>query len=216
MVEATEMIARDTGRTVTVGLEVYDKDGHKVGYIDQVSDAQGWMQVEALGLGLQRLWIPYRLIKSVDGREVMVTLMKDELHAGCTNPPARKTEVVHRDGRAIAVTYEAGGRDEEWVVAADVDLDHVRGLLALDQRVWTADGQEVGRIREFDATMGYMLIEKGVLSRKRDVLTPVHLVADVDRDEGVVTLAMRKADLERMRHFEAVNVIVDLPAYLPY
>lgn len=104
------MIARDTGRTVKVGLEVYDKDGRKVGYVDQVSDAQGWMQVEALGLGLQRLWIPYRLIKSVDGGEVIVTLTKAELRAGCANPPARNTEVVHRDGRVIAVTYEAGGR----------------------------------------------------------------------------------------------------------
>jgi DNA-binding CsgD family transcriptional regulator len=42
------------------------------------------------------------------------------------------------------------------------------------------------------------------------------LVADLDRDEGVVTLAVRQADLERMRHVEAVNVIVDLPAYLLY
>lgn len=208
------MIARETGRTVTVGLEVYDKDGQKVGYIDQVSDAQGWMQVEALGLGLQRLWIPYRLIKSVDGREVMVTLTKDELDAGCTNPPARNTEVVHRDGRAIAVTYEAGGRDEEPVVAVEVDLGQVRALLAVEQRVWTADGQEVGRIKEFDATMGYAVIEKGVLSHRRDLLIPVHLVADVDRDEGVVTLAVRNADLERMRQFEAVNVVVNLPAYL--
>jgi hypothetical protein len=146
----------------------------------------------------------------------MVTLTKDELHAGCTNPPERNTEVVRRDGRAIAVTHEAGGRDEEWVVAGEVDLDRVRGLLAVEQLVWTADGQEVGRIREFDATMGYALIEKGVLSRKRDVLIPVHLVADVDRDEGVVTLAVRNADLERMRHSEPLNIIVDLPAYLPY
>ena len=43
------MIARDTGPTVKVGLEVYHKDGRKVGYVDQVSDAQGWMQVEGLG-----------------------------------------------------------------------------------------------------------------------------------------------------------------------
>jgi len=63
------MIARDACWTPKVGLEVYDKDGQKVGYFDQASDAQGWMQVEALGLGLQWLWIPYRLIKFVDDRE---------------------------------------------------------------------------------------------------------------------------------------------------
>jgi hypothetical protein len=62
------MVAQDAGWTVKVGLQVYDKDGQRVGYVDQASDAQGWMQVEALGLGLQRLGIPYWLIKSVDDR----------------------------------------------------------------------------------------------------------------------------------------------------
>ena len=52
------MIARDAGWTPMPALEVYDKDGERVGYVDQASDAQGWMQVEALGLGLQSLWIP--------------------------------------------------------------------------------------------------------------------------------------------------------------
>lgn len=50
------MLARDACWTVKPGLEVYDKDGQKVGYVDQASDARGWTQVEALGLGLQRLW----------------------------------------------------------------------------------------------------------------------------------------------------------------
>lgn len=60
------MIARDAGWTLKPGLEVYNKDGHEVGCIDQAS-AQGWMQVEALSLGLQRLRIPHGLSKSVDG-----------------------------------------------------------------------------------------------------------------------------------------------------
>ena len=105
-------IAHDTGWTVEVGLDVYDKNGVRVGYIDQASDAQGWMQVGALGLGLHGSGSQYRVIKRVDDREVIVTLTKDELHAGCTNPPACNTEVVHRGGRATAVTYEVDGRDE--------------------------------------------------------------------------------------------------------
>jgi hypothetical protein len=51
-VEVAEMIARHAGWTPKAGLEVYVKDGQKVGYFDQASDAQGWMQVEALGLDL--------------------------------------------------------------------------------------------------------------------------------------------------------------------
>lgn len=48
-------------------------------YLHQASDAHGCMQVEALALGLQRLLIPYRLIKSVDDRKVVVTLVEDEI-----------------------------------------------------------------------------------------------------------------------------------------
>jgi hypothetical protein len=66
------MIARDAGWTPKSGLDVYDKDGQRVGSVDEASDAQDRMQVEALGLGLQRFWIPCRLITSVGDREVMV------------------------------------------------------------------------------------------------------------------------------------------------
>jgi hypothetical protein len=210
------MIARYARRTPEPGLEVHDRDGQKVGYVDQVSDAQGWMQVEALGFGLQKLWVPYRLVKSVDEREVFLTVTKPELHSEFAEPPERKVEVSEREGRTIAVTTEPSGHDGKPVVVGEVDLDQVRKLLAIDQRVWTSDGVEVGRIKEFDATMGFALLEKGVLSRKRDVLMPVHLVADVDRDEGVVMLAVREADLKRMLRVEHVDVVIDLPAYLAY
>ncbi len=73
------MIARDAGWTPEPSLEVYDKDGQRVGCVDQASDAQRWMQAEDLGLGLQRPWILYRLIKSVGDRDVMVTLTEDEI-----------------------------------------------------------------------------------------------------------------------------------------
>jgi hypothetical protein len=108
------MTARDAGWTPKRGLEVYDKDGQKVGYVDEARDAQGWMQVEALGLGLQRLWIPHWAIKSVDDREVMVTLARDEVHAGCGKPSTRNTQVVHRDGAGpdVKTSFEMAGRRE--------------------------------------------------------------------------------------------------------
>ena len=211
----TDQNARDNARTVKSGVDVYDKDGHEIGFVEQASDAQGWMQVEVVHLGLHRLWIPEGLVRSADNLRVFLTVTRDEL-AGYADPPARETEVVHREGRALAVTRQASGRDGAPVVTSDVDVDGVRSLVALGQHVWTADGQELGTIKEFDRRLSYALIESGILSRKRDLLVPIHLIADVNRDEGVVTLAVRTADLDRIRRLEPVNVIVDLPAYLAY
>ena len=211
----TDQNARDNARTVKSGLDVYDKDGREVGFVERASDAQGWMQVEVVRLGLHRLWIPERLIRNAGNLKVFLTVTSDEL-AGYADPPARDTEVVQCEGRTVAITRQANGREGAPVVTSEVDLDDVRSLVALGQHVWTADGQELGTIREFDRNLSYALIESGILSRKRDLLVPVHLIADVNREEGTVTLAVRMADLDRMRRLESVNVIVDLPAYLVY
>ena len=209
----TDQIARDTARTVKSGLDVYDRDGHEVGFVEQASDAQGWMQVEVVHLGLHRLWIPERLVRGADNQKVVLTVARDEL-GGYADPPARETEVAHREGRAVAITRQANGRDGAPVVTSDVDVNDVRSHVAIGQHVWTADGQELGTIKEFDGSLSYAVLESGALSRKRDLLVPVHLIADVNRDEGTVKLAVRMADLDRMRRLESVNVIVDLPAYL--
>ncbi len=160
-------IAHDTGWTVKGGLDVYDKDGERVGYVDQASDAQGWMQVEALSLGLQRLWIPDRLINSVDDREVMVTLMKDEVQAGYGEPAARSTQVLHRDGGAIAVTSEAGGRDEEWVVADPERRPFAQALRQLS--VMAAFSQSELERHQVEVTLGASFARHPVRKSEADV-----------------------------------------------
>lgn len=114
------------------------------------------------------------------------------------------------------ITTEPSGYDGTPFVVKEVDLEEVKQLLAIGQRVWTADSAEVGRIKEFDSTAGYALIEKGILSRKHDLLIPVHLVAEVNRDSAEVTLVVREADLKRMQHVEAASIVIDMPAHLAY
>ncbi len=212
----TNTIAPDVGRMIKPGLGVYDRGGRKVGFVDYAGEAHGWMQVESSELDLHKVWVPYRLVKSVDDREVIVTVSNLELHSEYGEPPARTVKVEKRDGRTFAVTTEPSGYDGEPVVVNEVELGKTRELLALGQQVWTSDDVEVGKIKEFDATMGYVLVEHGALARKRDLLIPVHLVADVDRDNAQAKLAVRDADLKRMRRLEHVDVVIDMPAYLAY
>ena len=204
-------IANDVGQMVKQGLKVYDDAGDKIGYVDSASGTQGWMQVGLGELELRKLWVPYRLVKSVDPREVFVSATGEELQLRYGQPPERQTHVEHRDGKTIAVTTEPSGYDDSAVVTSEVDLDHVRQLLAVDQRVWTSDNVEIGRIKEFDDTMGYAVIEKGILSRAHALVIPIHLVGEVDRDAGSVTLAVSESDLTRMRHLKPADVVIGLP-----
>lgn len=208
--------ALDVGKKVKNGLDVFDQDGKKLGFVDYAGEAQGWMQVGVPDLDLQKLWLPYRLIKSVDDREVILTATKHDLRTGYKEPPERSSRIAHRHGKTIVVTMEPNGYDGTPIVVKEVDLDEVRQQLAVGQRVWTADAAEVGKIKEFDSAVGYALIERGILSRKHDLLVPVHLVAEVNRDSAEVTLVVREADLKRMQHVEAASIVIDMPAYLAY
>lgn len=84
--------ALDVGKKVKTGLDVFDQDGKKLGFVDYAGAAQGWMQVGVPDPGLQKPWLPYRLIKSVDEREVILTETRHDLRTAYKEPPARSAE----------------------------------------------------------------------------------------------------------------------------
>jgi hypothetical protein len=201
-------IAENVRKSVVTGLIVYDQVGDKVGYIDQAYGEQGWMQIRVSEFGSKALWIPYRLVSTADMREISVSAKEDQLWREYSQPPARTISVTRLNGRTIATTREPSGYDGEPLQLHQVDVDFIRELIAVGQRVWTSDDVEVGTTRQYDSAAGYMFIQKGHFSRQHDVLVPVVLVADVARDVGEVMLAVRESDLKRMHQVEPVNVIV--------
>src|SRR4029077_5492246 len=102
-------INEDVGRAVKVGLTVFDGDGSKMGYVDETDKSHGWMVVGAGRLDQKKLWVPYRLVKSVDEREIFLTMLKSAVEAEFSNPPARNTAVAEKDGRTFATTTEPSG-----------------------------------------------------------------------------------------------------------
>ncbi len=194
--------------SVTTGLMVFDQNGDKVGFVDQAFGEQGWMQIRLSEFGRKSLWVPYRFVNTADTRQIFVSATEDQLSREHNAPPARTTSVTHLNGKTIATTSEPSGYDGKPIRLHQVDVDRIRELIAVDQRVWTSDDVEVGTIRTYDSAASYMFIEKGHFSRQRDLLVPVVLVADVARDVGEVMLAVRESDLNRMLHVEPMNVIV--------
>ena len=187
------------GLLPNVGLTVYDRDGEKVGYVDDAGPDQGWMEVGLAEFEIRKVWLPYRIVERVDQRGIFVALSKEDLLDRYQQPPPLHTEVVHRQGKTIAVTSEPNGYAGEARVISEVDVAEIKRQLAVGQRVSTSDGFEVGRIKETDASTDHLVIDKGMFWREQDMLLPVHLVGSVHRGAHEVTLAVRRADLERIK-----------------
>lgn len=209
-------ITEDVGQAVKVGLTVYDGDGSQVGYVDQVDKRRGWMLVRAGAVDQKKLWIPYRLVRSVDERELFVTHLKGALEAEFGTPPPRSTKVRTVDGRTMATTTEPGGYDGQPVITSEVDVDQVKQRLAVDQRVWTSDDAAFGSIASFDSGGRYVVVREGFLSREKHVLMPIALIADVDREAAEVVLAVSADDLARMKRPEAADFVIELQSRLDY
>jgi len=209
-------ISEDVGRAVKVGLTVFDDDGSTIGYVDETDKTHGWMVVRTGALDQKKLWVPYRLVRSVDDREIFLTMLKGAVEAEFKSPPARNTSVAEKEGRTVAITTEPSGFDREPVVTSEIDLGQIKNRLAVGQQVWTSDDVAVGRIKDFDSQGRYIVLEAGHLSIKHDLLVPIALVADVDREAAEATLAVSNADLEGMKRQESGASVIELQAPADY
>jgi len=208
--------SEDVARAVKVGLTVFDDDGTKIGYVDETDKTHGWMVVRIGAFDQTKLWVPYRLVRSVDEREIFLTMLKGAVEAEFKSPPARSTKVAEKEGRTVATTTEPSGFDREPVVTSQVDLGQIKNRLAVGQHVWTSDDVAVGRIKDFDREGRYIVLEAGHLSIKHDLLVPISLVADVDREAAEATLAVSNADLEGMERHESSESVIELQAPADY
>src|SRR5260370_36251876 len=104
-------ISEDVGRAVKVGLTVFAGDGSKIGYVDETDKTHGWMVVRTGALDQKKLWVPYRLVRSFDDREIFLAMLKGAVEAEFKSPPARTTTVAEKDGRTVATTTEPSGFD---------------------------------------------------------------------------------------------------------
>ncbi len=205
-------ISEDLGRAVKVGLTVFDSDGSRLGYVDETDKTHGWMVVRTGAHDQKKLWVPYRLVRSVDEREIFLTMLKGAVEAEFKSPPARTTTVAEKEGQTVATTTEPSGFDREPVVTSEVDLGQIKNRLAVGQQVWTSDDVAVGSIKDFESDGRYIVVQAVRLSTRHDLLVPISLVGDVDREAAEATLAVSHADLEGMKRDEPGDSVIEVEA----
>jgi hypothetical protein len=73
------MLPEDILNSITVGQMVYDAEGAKVGTIDAVDRVSHCMRIETNPFSEPALCIPIELIRSIDVRELFVSLTLEDL-----------------------------------------------------------------------------------------------------------------------------------------
>ncbi|MBV9279008.1 MAG: PRC-barrel domain-containing protein [Chloroflexi bacterium] len=207
MANVEGIVTENVADTIAPGLTVYDNEGTKVGAVDDVDRATGYMMVGTNPFSSKDLYIPFGLITNIDPRELYLSRSKDELHRDYANPPARSTVVVDDDGKEVATTTEPSGYDGAPVVVERAKIDHLKKRIATGDQVYTSDSAGLGRIKQYDPATGWMMVERSSMSGKHDLMVPVTVVDDVNTDEHEVQLAVSQADLQRMQHLEPANVV---------
>lgn len=206
MADTKGTIIENVANSIALGQKIYDNAGERVGTVDDLDRATGWLKAETNPFSDQELYIPFTLVTSVDPREVYLSQSREELRRNYTDPPARSTHIDTSLGETIATTREPSGYDGTPLVVDEANLNKVRKRISVGDLVLTSDQVDLGTIKRYDATTGWIMIGKGLQTRN-DLLVPITVVSHVDRDLAEVYLAASRADLRGMQHLEPVDVV---------
>jgi hypothetical protein len=176
---------------------VFDRENAAVGTVDAFDHGTGWMMVGTNRLDERAIYIPFRLIATIDPRELYLSATRAELERDYRQPPARSTTVREEANRTIATTVEPSGYDGEPLIVKRTRLDLVADRIAEGDRVLTADGTGLGVVKSYDPTSGVIHVERGSLIR-HTLHLPIRIVDHVERATGEVYLVIREADLPRV------------------
>jgi hypothetical protein len=177
--------------------KVFDRDSTKVGAVTDFDLITGWVSITPTLLSAKHYHVPVTLITHIDPHELFLDATEEDLKRDYATPPARTTSVVGEGPGQTAITRQPSGYGGDAVVVQQARVDELRAEIRAHFRVFTSDGLNLGKVREYDATTGLMMLDKGPFS-KHDIVVPISVVESVDTLLGDIALVASKADMERM------------------
>ena len=193
-----QALVHDIDACLEEGMPVFDLNNEKVGHVKMYSTAAGYLMVGSGVLEEKDLYIPFRLIRSIDPNDIYVSATTAALEAQYAEPPQARTVVETRlvvgPGGAMSpqtreVQVLPSGYDDTPVKLNVVDLGSVAGRLAIGMSVYDANGKRIGDITEYDVSRTLMVVEKGIFN-PRDVVVPFSAIRDIDMGSFTVHLSV--------------------------
>lgn len=182
------------------GMGVYDVNGEKVGDVKMHSMAAGYLMV---GHGPMELYIPFRLIRSIDPHDIFLTEDRDTLVSSYTEPPTVSIVVENRlvpgpHGTMTTQTRQVqvveSGYDGTPVEIESIDVGSVAERLAVGMIVYDVNGERLGDLTDYDVGRSLMVVEKGIF-RSRVLFVPFSAIQEIHPSRFIVYLSLPRAVL---------------------
>jgi ribosomal 30S subunit maturation factor RimM len=179
-----QVVTEDIDKSMRVGLAVYDASGDRIGTVREYSTTAGYIMVQARALGHTCLYVPYRAIRTIDPKEIYLSLHKDELVQEYSAPPRSRMVVEHELAREVVFS----GYDGSLVEVNRVNLETARKDLAVGMTVLDLNGERIGSVEGFDTMESYMLVSQ--IPGRNALSIPFGAIATIDQVYGKVFLDM--------------------------
>jgi len=182
------------------GMAVNDSNGEPVGKVKMFSTVAGYLMVDEGTFGVTNLYIPFRLIRTIDPQEVYLNTTRYTLEAQYAEPPkitnVNETRVVFGPQGAMTtqtsqVQTVQSGYDGTQMTVSSVDVEAIAQRLAIGMTVYDATGARVGEITQYDTPRGLMVVESGIF-KPRVLFVPFGAIQSADRETLTVYLTLPK------------------------
>ena len=196
-------LVEDIDARLEDGMPVFDLNNEKVGNVKMYSTAAGYLVVGSGALEERDLYVPFRLIRSIDPDAIYISATTATLEAQYAERPRAHTVVETRlvagpGGNMSPQTREVqvlqSGYDDTPLALNAIELDSVAERLAVGMAVYDANGKRLGDITQYDASRTLMVVEKGIF-KPRDVVVPFSAIKDIDMDSFKVHLSVAEDSL---------------------
>jgi hypothetical protein len=200
----SQSLLRDIDQVLEDGMAVFDLNGEQVGGVKAYSTAAGYLMVGSGAFEHRDLYIPFRLIRSIDPQGISLALPKDTLAAQYAEPPRIHIVVENRfspgpRGDALPQAFEVrvvqSGYDGTLREFESDELSDIAERLSVGLAVYDIDGVRLGDIAQYDVPRRLLVVEKGIFNPTMMVI-PFSAIGSIDRDKLSVYLAVPKKDLK--------------------
>ncbi len=200
LADQRRMVIESIDQYLHDGMSVLDETGKKVGDVRMHSSAVGYLMVNAEALRDKNLYIPFRLIRTIDQREISLSAPQESLIEQYTQPPQMHTVVETQlvpgpRGSMIPQTRQVqmleSGYDAMPAELNSASVDYVASRLAVGMAVYDVDGVHLGNIAQYDIENGLLVIAKGIF-KTTAVVIPFSDIASFSEDNLSVYLSLAK------------------------
>jgi hypothetical protein len=178
------------------GMPVYDANGDRVGDVKIYSTTAGYLVVDQGPFNQEDLYLPFRLISSIDPHDLFLSESEEVLTSHYTQPPKISTVTEERlvigpDGGITTQKRDLqtvqSGYDGLPATLNSVDITYVTDRLAIGMVVYDVHGERLGDISQYDLPRRLLVVEKGIV-RPRVLFVPFSAIETINREDLTVYL----------------------------